>query len=137
MKKASSNWFLSVDIIRDYYGDEIAIYFAWMNFFQRWIVIPAVFGFFIFSYNQIFLKTVEKSPLNALFSFGMSIWAPLFSMNWKRNQRSLKILWNNSSNQEGHNEEIREQFRGTPKVNPVTEIVEPFYPNRERNIKYI
>jgi hypothetical protein len=55
----------------------------------------------------------------------MSIWAPLFSMNWKRNQRSLKILWSNSSNQEGHNEEIREQFRGTPKVNPVTEIVEP------------
>jgi hypothetical protein len=51
MKKASSNWFLSVDIIRDYYGDEIAIYFAWMNFFQRWIVIPAIFGFFIFSYN--------------------------------------------------------------------------------------
>ena len=51
MHKASSNWFLSVEIIRDYYGDEIAIYFAWMNYFQKWIVIPAIFGFFIFCYN--------------------------------------------------------------------------------------
>ena len=33
LHKVTAHWFLSVDIIREYYGDEIAIYFAWMNFF--------------------------------------------------------------------------------------------------------
>lgn len=44
LKKSMKLWFVPVDLVRDYYGDEIAIYFEWMNFFQRWMVIPAFLG---------------------------------------------------------------------------------------------
>ena len=32
LHKVLSEWFLPIEVIREYYGDEIAIYFAWMNF---------------------------------------------------------------------------------------------------------
>ena len=38
------HWFMPVPLIRQYYGEEIAIYFEWMNFFLRWIAIPGAFG---------------------------------------------------------------------------------------------
>lgn len=77
-------WFVPVDLIRDYYGDETAIYFEWMNFFLRWISIPALVGLLIKITNYFVFEDVSKSPLNALFSILMAVWAALFSVNWLR-----------------------------------------------------
>lgn len=30
--------------IRAYYGEEVALYFAWMNHFTCWLVLPAIAG---------------------------------------------------------------------------------------------
>ena len=35
---------MPVELIRNYYGDEIAIYFEWMNHFLKWIAVPASVG---------------------------------------------------------------------------------------------
>jgi hypothetical protein len=29
-------------MMRDYYGDEVAIYFSWMNFFIKWLAAPGI-----------------------------------------------------------------------------------------------
>jgi anoctamin-10 len=95
-------WFVPVDLIRDYYGDETAIYFEWMNFFLRWISVPGLMGLVIKILNYMLYEDVSKSPLNAFFSIVMAIWAALFSVNWLRHQRSLRILWDNLYNSEHH-----------------------------------
>ena len=32
LKEALKHWFVPTDLIREYYGDYVAIYFSWMNF---------------------------------------------------------------------------------------------------------
>lgn len=49
--KVLSNFFVNVNEIRDYYGDETAIYFEWMNYFQSWLLLPAVFAVFVWVGN--------------------------------------------------------------------------------------
>lgn len=93
-KKAMKHWFVPVDLIKEYYGEEIAIYFEWMNFFLRWMLFPAIFGILIWSLNQ-FLFDPATSPLNALFSIYMAFWGALFSINWTKHQKGLRILWDN------------------------------------------
>jgi len=33
--------FIDVEGIRNFYGDEIAIYFEWMNFLLKFLLLPA------------------------------------------------------------------------------------------------
>ena len=49
--KTLSNFFVNVNEIREYYGDETAIYFEWMNYFQSWLLLPAVFAVFVWLGN--------------------------------------------------------------------------------------
>ena len=87
--------FIDVEVIREFYGDEIAIYFAWMNYFLKWISVPALLGLAIRITNYFLFEDISKSPLNAAFSIGMAFWGILFATNWKRNQYSLQIIWQN------------------------------------------
>ena len=32
LKEALKHWFVPTDLIREYYGEEVAMYFSWMNF---------------------------------------------------------------------------------------------------------
>ena len=95
LKHSMSDWLAPTTVIREYYGDEIAIYFEWMNSFLVSIRTPALLGLSCRILNSVFYEDVSESPLNALFSIFMAFWGALFSINWKRKQRSLRILWDN------------------------------------------
>ena len=83
LTKAMKNWLVPVDLIRSYYGDQVAVYFEFMNFFLRWMAIPGFFGSLVSILNKIFYNEDRtNSPLSALFSIGMSIWAAAFSIHW-------------------------------------------------------
>jgi hypothetical protein len=77
-------WLAPVSHIRSYYGEEVAIYYEWMNFFLRWMMIPALLGLVVRVFNTFFFEDTGHSPLNALFSIIISIWAALFAINWKK-----------------------------------------------------
>ena len=128
--------FAPVGLIRDYYGDEIAVYYEWMNFFLRWISVPAASAVLIRILNSLFFEQ-SQSPLNALFAIGMSYWAALFSINWNKHERGLRIQWNNLYHTEMNVEQIREEFVGEPTINPITEVMEPDYPDHKRRLMYI
>jgi len=83
-KSAGMHWLLPTNVIRDYYGETVAIYFEWMNFFLRWIAVPGAVAVLIRVLNTFFFEDVSKSPLNAVFSIGMGFWATLFIINWRR-----------------------------------------------------
>lgn len=136
LSKSLKQRFAPVALIRDYYGDEIAVYFEWMNFFLRWISVPAASAILIRVLNTLFFDA-SASPLNAIFAIGMSYWAALFSINWNKHERGLRIEWGNLYHTEMNVEQIREEFVGEPTINPITEVMEPDYPDHKRRLMYL
>ena len=79
-----AQWLAPVELIREYYGDEIGIYFEWMNHFLKSVAVPAALGIVLKILNLCFYEDPSKSPLNAIFSITIAYWAAFFSINWKR-----------------------------------------------------
>jgi len=49
----SKTLLMPVEKIRSYYGDGIAVYFEFMNFFLRWMTIPAIYGLATYVCNKV------------------------------------------------------------------------------------
>lgn len=63
-----------------------------MNFFLKWLLVPGLLAIPVYIANS-HLYTVETSPVSAAFSILMMVWGTLFTINWRRHQRGLDILW--------------------------------------------
>ena len=40
------NWYCwqPLDVIKEYYGTKVALYFAWLGYYTSWLVLPAIMG---------------------------------------------------------------------------------------------
>jgi hypothetical protein len=90
LKEALKGYLVPTEMIREYYGDEVAIYFEWMNHFIKWLIPAGIVSFFIGVINMIAFPTGD-SPLSGIFSVGMSIWATMFVIFWKRHCKELNV----------------------------------------------
>lgn len=100
--------YIDVQRIRDYHGDEIAIYFEWMNFLQSWLMLPALFSIIVFVGNQFFFD-LSTSPLAGLFSIFMSLWGTIYLVSWRKHCRGLDVLWDDYI-VEHDAEDLRKEF---------------------------
>jgi anoctamin-10 len=116
------------------YGDEIAIYFEWMNYFQKWLLIPSAFSVIVFLSIKFF-SSIENSPLAGAFSIFMSLWGTVFLVSWRRHCRGLDILWDDYVIQNDA-EDLRKEFKGVPCINPVTDRPDTYFPANRRLIEY-
>ena len=48
-----------LDHIREYFGERIAIYFAWLGFYTGWLLPAALVGFAVFLYGLFFEKCLS------------------------------------------------------------------------------
>ena len=46
-----------LDHIRLYFGEKIAIYFAWLGFYTGWLLPAAVVGVFVFLYGVLTMSS--------------------------------------------------------------------------------
>ncbi|XP_071443817.1 anoctamin-6-like [Hetaerina americana] len=52
-----------LDEIREYFGDEVALYFAWLGLYTKSLIPAAVMGVVCFFYGLIQLATPDKEPV--------------------------------------------------------------------------
>ncbi|CAG2117551.1 unnamed protein product, partial [Medioppia subpectinata] len=54
-----SKWYKyqPLDHIRDYFGEKIAMYFAWLGFYTGWLVPAAIVGILVFLYGLVSMET--------------------------------------------------------------------------------
>ena len=64
---------MDLNLIREFYGDEVAMYHAWMNHLMKWLVVPSLLALVVAVFDKI-LYTEENSPLNAVYSAIMVFW---------------------------------------------------------------
>ena len=83
LKEALKSWFVPTEMIRDYYGDEVAMYFSWMNFFIKWLAVPGILSLILTIVNS-YTWELAHSPLNSIYSILIVFWSTLFVIFWKR-----------------------------------------------------
>ena len=133
--KIFTNFFVNVTEIRDYYGDETAIYFEWMNYFQSWLLLPAFFAVIVNVGNQYFFD-IATSPLSGMFSAFMAIWGTLYIVCWRRRTHELNTIWDDYTVQEDI-ESLRKEFYGKTRINQVTDQPELYFTTVERLPLYL
>ncbi|XP_049268170.1 anoctamin-7-like [Rhipicephalus sanguineus] len=154
-----------LDSIRDYFGEKISFYFAWVGTFIASLVVPAVIGLGVFFFGVIEKVTSDKDVLkndtnavnytdvNAIiytvdvikaagdtfltpfFAFTVCLWGTVFLEIWKRRQASLAHRWN--VDHFSAEEPETPQFYGTVAVrDPITGELSWHYPMSHRIAKY-
>jgi len=134
-KKTQRNPFaFPLDDIQVYYGEEVAYYFAWMNFFTLSLIPVAAFGAFLFFHRPPGI-TVDDSPYLPAYALLMALWTIFFCKSWRRQESELALRWN--STQIERKEIIRPEFYGDIRTSPITGKPERYYPTWKRILMYI
>ncbi|ETV95489.1 hypothetical protein H310_10960 [Aphanomyces invadans] len=82
----------SVEKIRLHFGEKAALYFAYMDFYTKWLLPLAAWGLFIYFISAFSVTAYFR--LAAITGFAVStVWATLFLICWKRRRSELRLKW--------------------------------------------
>ena len=59
-----------IHLIREYFGEKLAFYFAWLGFYTTWLVLPSILGVFVFIYGCLTLP--YDIPTNEICNTGVN-----------------------------------------------------------------
>ena len=96
-----------IDEIRDYFGEQVALYFAFLRVYTNSLVFPTVIG--MLTMIGHLRNGVEGNPLSLAYSILVSFWSVAFIKKWRIRQAELCFLWGTSTFEE--NEKTRKNFR--------------------------
>ncbi|KAJ0407910.1 hypothetical protein P43SY_009197 [Pythium insidiosum] len=131
--------YLPLHKIRDYFGEKVALYFAWLGFYTKMLLFPTIAGIITYivsevrmSQNQNDGNTSNDNPGYILIAFAVVvvIWSSIFSELWKRKNHLFNALWG----LHGFHRKLRyrAQFRGTKSYNAVTDAEEMTFEDRAK-----
>ncbi|KAK7204012.1 calcium-activated chloride channel-domain-containing protein [Myxozyma melibiosi] len=114
-----------LELIRNTFGEKVALYFAFLQYYFKWLLFPTIAG--IFAY--LFL-----SPFSPLFALINAVWCCVFVEAWKRHELDLAVKWGVKGCSNLH--ATRATFKGeTERSNPITGEREQYYPSWKRVVK--
>ena len=123
------------NLVRAYFNDEIALYFAWLYHYTNFIIFPSIVSIIIFL-SKYFISEEKIENVRMFHAIGIAIWVQFFIVSWNKKSSELKVQWNNDENK-FIKEVQRKEFTGELKINPVTGKYHLYYPISKRIINYI
>ncbi|XP_055333125.1 anoctamin-10-like [Paramacrobiotus metropolitanus] len=120
-----------LDAVRDYFGEHIAIYFAFLGFYTEMLIPATILGLTMFTIQLFSQATLTTVAAFAIFNL---LWATFFFERWKRFCNRLCYKWGVLFKTNEQLEIPRSQFKGSMGKNPVTGLPEPVYPEMTRYI---
>jgi len=139
-----SNWVLSmpwnkapIDEIRNYFGEKIAFYFAWLTHFTNWLIFPGLIGACL----ALFLVTrkveeVNRSIVGPIFGIFLMIYMTIYLEFWKRRSATLAFRWG-VIDYDKREPDRPEYIAMVPDFNFFTQEKTMYYPKNERLKKQI
>eukprot|EP00069_Balaena_mysticetus_P017979 bmy_11042T0 len=137
------------NLIRDYYGEKIGIYFVFLGFYTEMLFFAAIVGLACFIYGLLSMHDNSSSSLcdvvivlqfshlfdnesTVFFAIFMGIWVTLFLEFWKQRQARLEYEWDLVDFEEEQQQlQLRPEFEAMcthRKLNAVTKEMEPYLP---------
>ena len=122
------------NLVRSYFNDEIALYFAWLYHYTNFIIFPSIISIIIFLLKY-FVSQYQIENIRMIHAIGIAIWVQLFIVSWNKKSSEIKAQWGSDENL-FKKEVQRKEFVGELKINPVTGRYHLYYPNYKRLISY-
>ncbi|XP_003726602.1 anoctamin-10 isoform X1 [Strongylocentrotus purpuratus] len=119
-----------IEMIRDYFGEKIGIYFSFLGFYTKALFLPAAFGLLYFLLDTFVGHLPHGYAIFAIFNL---FWTTVFLEFWKRKCSSKAFRWGTYGKVKF--EEPRAEYHGPIGTNPVTGRREPRYPASKRFYK--
>lgn len=112
--------------VRNYFGEKVAMYFAFLSFYNRALLFPAFLGLIYFAIQMA--ETGQRVDVNGIWvlGFSMAIWGTVFLEYWKRKEAKLRMVWGMTHFSE--KEQTRPEFRGEFIASSVDGSLELYYP---------
>lgn len=136
--KLSVDYFFSnlltqpLDSIAEYFGENVAFYFAYMSFYTRWLVFPSILGLIVFAV-QMQSGHMDNS-LCPIFAVFVVLWACFMLAFWRQKASALAFRWGVLDYEVEETE--RPQFRGAYTYDESTGEVRKTYSLWKRTAKY-
>lgn len=99
-------------------------------------MVPALLAIVVFiTDSTIFDK--QNSPMAGIYSLLMTFWGVYFIYKWNRHQRGLNVAWDNYTSLDTSHTELRNEFRGSTGISPVTDKQDTFFTFKQRLPYYL
>ncbi|CAM9186818.1 unnamed protein product [Hapterophycus canaliculatus] len=145
----SAPWFLQLfcqplDDIRDYFGEKMAFYFAWLGFYAWALILPALYGIgteiYILTNGITFDDAGWKFSQQVSMAVGIVLWSVIYQELWGREEKIVAVKWGTSGFEEI--EKDRPNFEGDKdspgggrRRSPVTNTFQTYYPEHKRKVR--
>ena len=81
------------NLVREYFNDEVALYFAWLYHYTIFILFPSIASIIIFLLKFI-ISNEQIENIRMFYAIGIAIWVQFFIISWNKNSNALQIKWN-------------------------------------------
>jgi len=117
--------------IRDYFGEQIALYCLYIGFYTDWLFVPAGVGVVVSMIQFFYSMNTLVTPM---FSIFIAFWTTFFIDAWKRRESELRCAWHVEGYEE--KEAYRPEYEGHKALNQITGELEVIYPTWRRWISF-
>lgn len=102
---------IKLNLVNDYFGSSVALYFGWLQFYSNYLYIPAITGILLFchqyftgqvmymhfagvaTYSLTSFSHQTDSMWVPLFMVLLTVWGELFLAMWERRNSELTFAW--------------------------------------------
>lgn len=144
-QKLNDEWFgswkatfaleLPIGLMKDYFGEHVAFYFAFLANCSRWLLGLGICGAIV--EYVVYHEQNTQAKIVGVFALVVAIWAAFFTDFWIRRERTLQLEWGMSEFEVS--EDTRVAFRKHARLqpSPVTGELDYVYPARKRVMRQL
>mmetsp|Transcript_1336 Transcript_1336/g.1776 ORF Transcript_1336/g.1776 Transcript_1336/m.1776 type:complete len:861 (+) Transcript_1336:116-2698(+) len=126
-------WVLPFEQIKNYFGEQVGMYFQFLAHYTKWVLGPSIIGLIVVVVT--YTQGKAEGPLVACYAVFICLWAIFMLEFWKRKQAQVQLHWGMKGIE--REQPDRPEFKGEKMSSPVdgSDILY-FPPKRQRTITY-
>jgi len=129
--------FNQIQTIRSHFGEKIAFYFAWLDFYNRMLALLGLTGLLL--YMVRFWNAEVYQKMLPFFGILTLVWGTSFNNLWRRREKELALIWQVATEHSGMENKRLEylQQTHTKRISPVTNKLEKHFSGKKRLVRYV
>lgn len=128
--KGTFPWTAPFDLIRNYFGEKIALYNVFLGHYSHWLLSLGIIGLAV---QLVVLSTWNFThPILPFFSIIVTIWSVFMLEYWKRKEQFQALKWGMTDFEK--NEQERPEYIGNFLRSPITGKMTLYYPDEKSKI---